>query len=68
MIRCLYEQGPLTSKIHRELCIVYEPTVNSDEKFKHRCRDFRNGRINVHDEERSNRPKLEKLFLKEIAT
>jgi len=46
------------AKIHRHLCEVYGPNVMSDSKVRQWCRLFKEGRMNVHDEERSGRPSV----------
>jgi len=56
VIRFLCAKGSSAAQIHRELCLVYGPTVMSEGKVRQWCRDFKNGRTNVHDGERSGRP------------
>jgi transposase len=41
---------------HRELCAVYGQTVMSEGTVRQWCRMFKDGRTNVHNEERSGRP------------
>jgi transposase len=44
--------------IHWELCMVYGPNIMSEGSVRQWCRMFRNGRTNVHDDERSGRPSV----------
>jgi [histone H3]-lysine36 N-dimethyltransferase SETMAR len=59
VIRFLCAKGSSAAEIHRELCLVYGPTVMSEGKVRQWCRDFKTGRTNVHDEERSGRPSMQ---------
>jgi transposase len=45
-------------EIHHELCAVYGQNVMSEGTARQWCRMFKDGRINVHDEERSGRPSV----------
>jgi len=56
VIQFLGVKGSSAAQAYRKLRLVYGPTVMSEEKVIQLCRDFKNGRINVHDEERSGRP------------
>ncbi|KAH1021597.1 hypothetical protein HUJ04_011091, partial [Dendroctonus ponderosae] len=53
VIRLLCAKGSSAAEIDRELCLAYGPKVMSGGKVRQCCRDFKNGRANVHDEERS---------------
>lgn len=44
--------------IYRELCTVYGPKVMSEGVVREWVRFFKNGRTNIHDEERSGRPSV----------
>jgi hypothetical protein len=60
-------------QICRELCAVYEQNVMSERTVRQWCRMFKNGRKNIHDEERSDRPTevlkvLTKKFVKDGAS
>jgi hypothetical protein len=47
------------AKIHRELCAaVYGQTVITGRAVRQWCRMFKDGRTNVHDEDRSGRPSV----------
>lgn len=59
VIRFLCAKGSSAAEIHRELCLVYGPTVMSEGKVRQWCRNFKNGRTNVHDEKRSGRPSIQ---------
>lgn len=59
VIRFLLAKGSSAAEIHRELCLVYGPAIMSEGKVRKWCRDFQNGRTNVHDEERSGRPSIQ---------
>jgi hypothetical protein len=66
VIRFLCAKESSTSEIHRELWLVYGPTVMNEGKVRQWGRDFINGRKNIHDEEWSGRGpagKLMKSFL-----
>lgn len=59
VIRFLNAKGQNAADIHRELCAIYGPTVMSEGKVRQWCREFREGRSNVHDDERSGRPSVQ---------
>jgi hypothetical protein len=42
-----------SAEIHHELCVVYSQNVMNEGTVRQWCRMFKDGRINVHDEERS---------------
>jgi transposase len=46
------------AEIHGQLCEVYGLNVMSDSKVRHWCHLFKEGRMNVHGEERSGRPSV----------
>jgi hypothetical protein len=46
------------AEIHRELCAVYGQQVMSEGTLRQWCRMVKDGRTNVHDEERSGRPSV----------
>lgn len=58
VIRFLNARGYNAAEIHRQLCETYGPTAMSEGKVRQWCREFREGRSNVHDEERSGRPSV----------
>jgi transposase len=58
VIRFLHAKNMSAEEIHRELCEVYGQTIISEGSIKQRCRIFKDGRTNVHDEERSGRPSV----------
>jgi hypothetical protein len=45
-----------SAEIYRELCAVYNQNVMSGGTVRQWCRMFKDGRRDVHDEERSGRP------------
>jgi hypothetical protein len=51
LIRFLHAKIMSVAEIHRELCAVYCPNLMSEGTVTQWCRMFKNGRINVHDEE-----------------
>ncbi|KAL0268851.1 UNVERIFIED_CONTAM: hypothetical protein PYX00_010659 [Menopon gallinae] len=55
VIRFLTARGYNAAEIHRQLCETYGPNVMSDGKVRQWCREFKEGRSNVHDEQRSGR-------------
>ncbi|KAJ4436716.1 hypothetical protein ANN_16848 [Periplaneta americana] len=55
VIRFLVAKNCKASEIHRQLCEVYGPDVMSEGGVRQWCRMFKNGRTNIHDEERSGR-------------
>jgi transposase len=56
VISFLYAKNVSAAEIHRELCAVYCRSVMTEGTVRQWCRMFRNGRRDVHDEERSGRP------------
>ena len=52
VIRLLTAKGLQASEIHRQLVEVYGESVMSEGKVRQWCRSFREGRANVHDENR----------------
>jgi hypothetical protein len=57
VIRFLHAKNITAAKIHRELCVaVYDRNVTSEGTVGQRCRMFKEGRTNVHHEERNGRP------------
>jgi hypothetical protein len=52
-ILLLHAENMSTSEIHRELCAVYGQNVMGEGTTRQWCRVFKDGRSNVHDEERS---------------
>ncbi|KAJ4432093.1 hypothetical protein ANN_20707 [Periplaneta americana] len=58
VIRFIVAKNCKASEIHRQLCEVYGPDVISEGGVRQWCCMFKNGRTNVHDEERSCRPSI----------
>jgi hypothetical protein len=58
VIRFLCAKNYKPIKIYHQICEVYGPGLMSEGRVRHWCIDFKNGRTNVHDEERSGRPTL----------
>ena len=58
VIRFLCAKESSAAEIHRELSLVCGPTVMSEGKVRQWCRDFKNGRTNVHDKEKCGRPSI----------
>jgi len=58
VIRFLSVENHKPIEIHRQLCKVYGNKVMSEGGVRQRCIVFKNGRTNVHDEERSGRPTI----------
>jgi transposase len=57
VIRFLHAKNMSATEIHRKLCaVVYGQNVMSEETVREWCRMFRDGRKNIHGEERSGRP------------
>jgi hypothetical protein len=50
-------------EIHCELSVVYDQNEKCEGNVRHRCRMFKNGQTNVHDEERSDRPSVVSDYL-----
>jgi transposase len=55
VIRYLQAKNMSSAEILRELCVVYSRNVTSEGTVRQWCRMYKNGRTNVHDEERSGR-------------
>jgi len=55
VIRFLLARNNNAAEIHRQFCEVYGPSVMSESEVRQWCRLFKEGRTNVHDEERSSR-------------
>jgi hypothetical protein len=59
IIRFLQAKNLNAAQIHRELCaVVYGQNVMSEGTVRQWCRMFRDGRTDVHDEERSVQPSV----------
>jgi len=58
VIRFLLARNNNVAEIHRQLCEVYGLNVISESKVRQWCRLFKEGRTNVHDEERSGQPSV----------
>lgn len=58
VIRFLWSKHYTSAEIHRELCTVYGPNIMSEGVVRQWVRFFKNGRTNVHDEDRSGRPSV----------
>jgi transposase len=59
LIRFLHAKNMNAGEIHRELCAaVYDQNVMCEGTVRQWCRMFKDGRTNVHDEERSGRPSV----------
>jgi transposase len=56
VIRFLHVKNISSAEIHLELCAVYGQNLMSEGTVRQWCRMFKDGRTNVHDEERSGRP------------
>jgi hypothetical protein len=54
----LHAKQMSAADIHRKLCVVYGPNIMSEGPVRQWCRMFRNGRTNVHDDERSGQPSV----------
>jgi transposase len=54
-IRFIHAKNMSTAEIHRELCAVNGQNVVSEGTVRQWCRMFNEGRLNVHDKERSGR-------------
>jgi hypothetical protein len=55
VIRFFHAKNISSAEIYRESCAVYGHNVISEGNVR-QCRMFKNGRKNIHDEERSGRP------------
>lgn len=58
VIRFLTARSLSAAEIHRQLTEVYGLNAMSEGKVRQWVREFKNGRQNVHDEERSGRPSV----------
>jgi hypothetical protein len=58
VIRYLQTKNMSAVEIHNELYAVYGQNVTSEGTGRQWCRMFKDGRTNVHDEERSCRPSV----------
>ncbi|GFX64274.1 HTH_48 domain-containing protein [Trichonephila clavipes] len=58
VIRFLCAQGFKSVDIHRQISEVYGENVMSDGMVRKWVRAFKDGRTNIHDEERSGRPSV----------
>jgi len=58
VIRFLQAENVRTSKIHRRFVVVYGKHVMNAASVRKWCTMFRNGRTDVHDAERSQRPSV----------
>ena len=56
VIRFLLAKNHKPIEIYRQLCDVYGKGIMSESRVRQWCIDFKNGRTNVHDEDRSGRP------------
>jgi hypothetical protein len=57
VIRFLNAKGERPAEIHKQIVAVYGNVMNRQNVTK-RCRGFSEGRTDVHDEQRSDRPSL----------
>lgn len=58
VIRFLLAKNEKPIEIHRQLCEVYGNDVMNESSVRKWCIRFKNGRTNVHDEERNGRPSI----------
>lgn len=58
VIRFLSAKNIAPVEIHSQLCEIYGDKCMSVQHVRKWCREFKNGRTNVHDEERSGRPSV----------
>jgi hypothetical protein len=58
VIRFLHSKNMVAMEIHRELFAVYGQNVMNEETVRQRCRMFKDGQTNVHNEERNARPSV----------
>lgn len=66
VIRFLQATGVPPTDIHRKLTQVYGDKCMSVQMVRHWCREFSNGRKDVHDEERSGRPAVSESIVEKI--
>jgi hypothetical protein len=53
VITFLHAKNMSAVEIHHELCAVYDQNVMSEGTVRQWCRMFKDGQIDVHDEEQS---------------
>jgi hypothetical protein len=53
--RFLHAKNMSAAEIHREICVVYGQNIMSEGTVRQWCRTFKDGRTNVHDEDRNGR-------------
>lgn len=58
MIRFLLAKNLKPIEIYRQVCEVYGNNVMNESSVRKWCSQFKNGRTNVHDEEKSGRPSI----------
>ncbi|GBM19106.1 hypothetical protein AVEN_135595-1 [Araneus ventricosus] len=58
VIRFLWAKKLSAADIHRELCAVYGPNIMSEGVVRQWVYFFKDGRTNIHDESRSERPSI----------
>jgi hypothetical protein len=54
--RFLHSKKMNAAEVHRELCAVYGQNLMSERSIRQWCKMSKDGRTNVHDEERIGRP------------
>ena len=57
VVRFLNAKGEIPAEIHKQIVAVYGNVMNR-QNVKKWCRQFSEGRTDVHDEQRSGRPSL----------
>jgi hypothetical protein len=58
VIKILNAKNVRPAEIYRQVCEVHGENAMSDGMVRRLCRMFSEGRMNVHDDERSGRPSL----------
>jgi hypothetical protein len=58
VIRFLLAKNLKPIEIHRELCAVYGNNIMNESSVRKWCIQFKNGRTDVHDQEKSGRPSI----------
>ncbi|GFW06350.1 HTH_48 domain-containing protein [Trichonephila clavipes] len=58
VIRFLLAKNLKLKEIYRQVCEVYGNNVMNESSIRKWCIQFKNGRTNVHDEEKSGRPSI----------
>jgi transposase len=58
VICILHAKNMSAAEIHRELCALYGQNIMSKGTVRKWCRMLKDGRINVHHEERSGQPSV----------